>query len=122
MNEEQRWDDLHELFHIPKACVNSSQALKQTYIRYVSLPVSLPLYVVHSCLLNGCYIRILCTQLRQVLWSLVAHVCSNVYHDLTRLPSKQNFGLHLQSEAPYLVIPYDVMATSFPKIVTSFSI
>ena len=49
VNDEQRWEDIQELFHIPQACVNSAQALKQIYIRLVS-PPSYPLSLSPKCL------------------------------------------------------------------------
>ncbi|XP_013380107.1 AT-rich interactive domain-containing protein 2 isoform X1 [Lingula anatina] len=37
VNDEFRWEEIQELFHIPKSCSNASQALKQIYIRYLDL-------------------------------------------------------------------------------------
>ncbi|KAK2141801.1 hypothetical protein LSH36_1037g00059 [Paralvinella palmiformis] len=33
VTDEQRWEDIQELFHIPLSCTNSAQALKIVYVR-----------------------------------------------------------------------------------------
>lgn len=35
VNDYFRWEEIQELFHIPQACTNAAQALKQIYIRYL---------------------------------------------------------------------------------------
>lgn len=43
VNDYFRWEEIQELFHIPQACTNAAQALKQIYIRFVQIQPGLHL-------------------------------------------------------------------------------